>query len=55
MASNPQQVAKDLDRRNLDLARQVLEDRDNPQVAHLVQWALRVVARLEGRSDERCP
>ncbi len=35
------------DRRNLDLARQVLADAGNPAVAHLVDWAKRVVERLE--------
>ena len=47
MSSAPHAKLADFDRRNLDLARQVLADRENPQVAHLVDWALRVVERLE--------
>ena len=36
----------DYDRINLDLARQVLDDSGNPEVAHLLDWARRVLERL---------
>ena len=36
------------DRKNLELARQVLADPQNPKYAHLVEIARRTVSRLEG-------
>lgn len=47
MSQLPADVSKDYDVRNLDLARQVLDDADNPDVAYLLDWARRVLERLE--------
>lgn len=46
MSQLPADIKRDYDVRNLDLARQVLDDGDNPEVAHLLDWARRVIARL---------
>jgi hypothetical protein len=43
---------REFDAANLQLAHHVLADANNPQYAHLLAWALRVVSRLEGKGAQ---
>ena len=53
MSQLPADTKRDYDRHNLDLARQVLDDANNPEVAHLLDWARRVIARLDAKTGTR--